>query len=133
MNKHRLALLAGLSAAVLLLAGCSVSDSERAACEERGGTVTSERFTYSSGFLNDRRTGRLHFCESSNGAILEVYNELITEVNEGFLGTSGDNITIFNECNRLNGETFRTRYSSGKSTFTRFACVVDGSYRQILS
>lgn len=122
-------------ASVVLMTGCTVDSSERAACESSGGVVKSERFTYkeSDSAFRKTSTGSLRYCESSDGLMTTVYNEKILEVGEGLFGANKNNRKVFEECSKLGGETFRTRKSSGKNNHvTRFACVVDGAYVQIL-
>jgi hypothetical protein len=115
-----------------LLTACGISDDQRAACESSGGVTHSERFIYSSGgFFGDKNTGRLNYCEN-DGLITEVYNNQITELNTGLFGTNADNTRIFEECNAVEGRTYRTSYTSGKVTYTRYVCIQGGEYLRIL-
>lgn len=75
------------------------------------------------------RTGTLHYCETTEGLIGTVYNDKVTEAASGLFGVGDNNKTVFEECEKLGGETYKTSKSSGKSSrVTRFACVVDGAY-----
>ncbi len=130
MRKIAFTLVALLGLA--FLAGCAVSNEEKAACESNGGTVKSERFVYASeGFFGERKTGRLNYCEI-DGDIFTVYNEEIIDPDGNFFGPSEENREVFDECSKLEGRTYRTSYSTGKtSTAVRWVCVQGGEYVQI--
>lgn len=119
--------------AVGALTGCAVSSDEQAICEAEGGKVTSERFSY-KGELGDFwavTTGLLHYCETSSGMSI-VYNEIIEDVKDGLFSPTNNNVTIFNDCTKLGGATYRTVNSNGKTSSTRYVCIVDRAYVQIL-
>lgn len=115
------------------LAGCSVSDSDRAECEARSGHITETRYPFQSTWLGESRTGKLITCSSDSGTILKVYNEEIAALDDGGLfGPSGANRQVFEECQELGGITYKTQVKSGKTYTSRYACVFDGEYRRIL-
>jgi len=117
---------------VLSLTACSVTSEERESCEARGAKISNEKYVYSSGLFGDKKTGSLTVCVNEWGTILNVYNDRITEVDTGFLGTSNDNQKIFKECSDRNGVTYKTRERKGKTHHTRFVCIIDGAYKRIL-
>lgn len=129
MNK--LLSLTLIVASTALLVGCAVSDNERAACEAEQGTVNSERFLYSDEGMFQTKTGPLYLCSRGN-TIIDVYNEEVTEIDTGFLGTNSKNVQIFDECSEMLGKTYKTSVKNGRSYFTRYACIRDGAYVQIL-
>lgn len=123
-----------LALAATLLSGCSVSTADSDECTSRNGEVKSERFAYSGdgSFFNSSNTGNLRYCETSDGLMDPVYNDVISESRTGFWGYTIDNNQVFEGCNEIGGVTYKTLKSRGKSNVARFACVNDGRYVQIL-
>lgn len=127
-----------VAAAVLLvagLAGCTVSDEEKAHCETiLGGEIVSEKYPFKDGFFGSD-SGRLYTCSDPSGAILEVYNDQVTQVDTGFFGDNKDNRQVFTECTAAGGETYDTTKTQkvGKTTVTKhyFLCVQDGRVIEI--
>lgn len=130
MRKFIPLLLVGITASVLLT-GCSVSNSERDACEASQGTVQSQNFDYKGSGFWRQRTGKVYFCSRGN-AMVNVYNDEVLKVASGFFGTNKNNTYIFNECAKISGHTYKTTYTSGKTSYTRYVCIRDGAYVKLL-
>lgn len=134
-SKKIFASIAMLATAATMLTGCSVSAEESDACTASHGVVKSEYFVYrgDGSLFNGSKTGKLRYCETSDGLMNPVYNKEITEVKTGFWGHSKNNKLVFEGCSQIGGTTYKTSRSNGKnSTVTRFACVNEGRYVQIL-
>lgn len=114
----------------LALSACTVSDSEREACESAGNSVETREFeTQKRGerfWQGAIESGPLSFCSSPQGHILTVYNDVVTEPRRGIFGDGADNIYIFEQCEEIGGVTYSTERDTGDSTETSFACLQDG-------
>lgn len=127
MRLSRIAAPVAVCVAAVSLTACTVSASEEAGCEQRGGSVQRDSFEMveDPGFFGPSRSGPLYYCEDLSGSIIEVYNDKVEVLSDSW--TLADyNKDIWNNCDRLGGETFKTSKKVGKSYSTRYVCVQDG-------
>lgn len=129
MRLPRVALFLAVCVAAVGLSSCSVSvtASEEAECESRGGSVERDSFIIfeNPGFFDPSQSGPLDYCEDPSGTIIDVYNEKIETLSDSWL-LSDYNKDTWRNCENLGGETFKTSKNVGNSSSTRYVCIQDG-------
>lgn len=126
------------SSAVILstLTACQrSSQEERVDCRTSGGEIKEESFPYEGedpSFWSGKMSGVLEYCETTSGAVGDVYNDEIKSLDTGFWGPNEDNSVVFELCTDANGRVYLTEAVAGKTYYDAYVCVIDGEVRQML-
>ncbi len=123
----------------IILSGCAgnPSTAQKSECFKIEGKIVEEHFPYHPGNENNESSvsGPVSYCKTEDGKIHNIYNvETVTELKTDSVWdpVSDLNMIVFHRCAKLQGIIYSTTYSQGRVVETRYLCLVDGNFVQVL-